>query len=315
MPLKDKIKGLLGSSTGPKPALLGPGSAAENEKTQALRQRIDALPAPGNTTPGAAEEEWAYNLARLRHLIQAEDPRDFLNWDVIRSTMFVAEEPYVATELGYLAQHDEWEDRWEPAIQEWRAGNPQPFTQFRSSSGNLIHHAYHVARFEDATGVRVDELDLVVEFGGGYGSMRRLLNNLGFRGLYVIHDLPEFTMLQDYFLQLGGMEPDSTTFTTELEQLSDVVAGDHSSRSLLIGTWSISEAPIGLREGLVPIADRLNAHLLGYQAEFSGVDNLDFFSKWRAQFAGFEWQDIAIDHIPGANRYVFGIRASTPRST
>src|SRR3712207_7978939 len=51
-------------------------------------------------------------------------------------------------------------------------------TLFRSypawpeSSGNLLHHAYHVCRFEEATGLRAEQLELVVEFGGGYGDRK-----------------------------------------------------------------------------------------------------------------------------------------------
>src|SRR5207244_11597755 len=51
----------------------------------------------------------------------------------------------------------------------------------------------------------VDDLACVLEFGGGYGSMCRLFHNLGFRGRYLIFDLPAFSALQRFFLRSIGM--------------------------------------------------------------------------------------------------------------
>ena len=65
----------------------------------------------------------------------------------------------------------------------------------------MIHHAYHLAQFEEKTRTQVHEIDFVLEFGGGYGSMCRLFYNLGFRGRYVIFDLPSFSALQIYYLK------------------------------------------------------------------------------------------------------------------
>lgn len=310
MGLFAKVKAALARPHTSRPAPLGPISPREEELVASLRARLQTDGASPTPPAEVAENEWIANLSRLRQLVQDDDPRDFLNWDVIRSTMFVAEEPYIEHELAYLQGCKDWATRWEPSIREWAAGNPQPYSKFPSSSGNLIHHAYHVARFENATGVRVSEMDLVIEFGGGYGSMRRLFENLGFRGRYVINDFPEFTHLQDYYLRSGGTGEGSTVFTTGIKELLRVVDAEPDGRALLIGTWSISEAPIELRQALVPVGQRCDAQLLGYQTEFSGVDNVGFFSEWECQFADFSWHDVAIDHIPD-NRYAFGIKAST----
>ena len=48
--------------------------------------------------------------------------------------------------------------------------------------------------------------DVIVEFGGGYGSMCRLVRKLGFKGRYVIFDLRPILALQKYYLGLHGVE-------------------------------------------------------------------------------------------------------------
>ncbi len=138
-----------------------------------LRESLGNLPDPtDNCSP--SEAEWLRNVARLRRLIRSQDPREFLTWDVIERTMFVGDADYLSVELNYLMQHVDWNRMWRPAIREVNGGCPQPYAKYQESSGNLIHHAYHVAQLMDQTSIRVEDLTLVVEFGGGYGSMCRL---------------------------------------------------------------------------------------------------------------------------------------------
>jgi hypothetical protein len=54
------------------------------------------------------------------------------------------------------------------------------------------------------------DADCIVEFGGGFGSMCRLIGALGFRGRYVIFDLPPVLALQRYYLGLHGIEADDS---------------------------------------------------------------------------------------------------------
>jgi len=65
----------------------------------------------------------------------------------------------------------------------------------------LIHHTYHIAQFEDKVGERISNFDFIFKFGGGYGSMCKLLHNPGFKGRYVLYDFPVFSALQEFFLK------------------------------------------------------------------------------------------------------------------
>jgi hypothetical protein len=197
-------------------------------------------------------------------------------------------------------------------------GHPLPYPFYPSSSGNLLHHAYHIAKFEENIRINVNEIKLVFEFGGGYGSMCRLFHNLGFRGKYVIFDLPHFSALQMFYLKsIGLMVHPSHTLTvsagvsciSDLGQLRDLLSHCiDKDNSMFVATWSISETPIYLRQSILQLVADFSAFLIGYQHQFGEVDNLDFFENWRDSFATqFNWYSWQIQHIP-ANSYLFGKR-------
>ncbi len=288
-------------------------SAHEEEFLAELRAAFRSLK-PMTESP--AEPFWARNMELLRELILNDNPREFLRWDVISDTMFVGNTPFVLTELKYLKRRADWNTRWRNAIKESPVGHPVPFIFCRNSSGNLISHAYHVAKFEESTGLQVDEMEWVFEFGGGYGSMCRLFFNLGFRGKYIIYDLPPISALQTYFLKTNDI-PIVSRNTALKSQASVVCASDighlrtvfeehHSFRkTMFIATWSISESPMALRNEILSLVSGLNSFLIAYQDRFGGINNLDFFDDWKKANNRVTWDSWRINHIPG-NTYLVG---------
>jgi hypothetical protein len=265
----------------------------------------------------ASENEWTGNVIRLKELVCNDDPREFTRWDVIQNTMCVNYASYLTSEFKYLKRHPDWENRWRPAIKESAVGHPIPHWQYPKSSGNLIHHAYHIAQFEDTTATRVDSMDFVFEFGGGYGSMCRLLYNLGFNGSYVIFDLPAFSLLQQFYLKAIGVTvhtPESFKNATsgalcisDVGQMKEIISNmPKSDKSLFIATWSLSETPIEFRKSVVPLLSSFKTFLIGYQAQFNEVNNIEFFNEWKSIMSGVEWQDGHLKHIQGHNRYLMG---------
>jgi hypothetical protein len=220
---------------------------------------------------------------RLRRSISRR-PREFLKWDVVTGSMFVGNEPYVDRELQYLKGRPDWKSVWEGVIREDPSGGPKLYKGYRQSSGNRIHQAYHLARFEQETGLSVGRFPLIVEFGGGYGSLCRIIHKLGFQGQYVIFDLPEFAALQKFYLGLLGLplvrerevssgDP-GILCTSELPEL-DSATRMGAKQGLFIATWSLSETGESLREHVVklPGIEGAAAYLIAYQRDFGGVDN------------------------------------------
>lgn len=294
-------------------------SAQEQQLITELRSSFRQLPMFEVDKVSGAAAAWQRNMNRLRGLVLEENPREFLRWDVITQTMFVDDAPYVRAELRSLKQRPDWNVRWRPAIEESPVGRPMPYVFCPRSSGNLIHHAYHLAQFEEKTGGEIQHLDLVLEFGGGYGSMCRLFHNLGFRGTYIIFDLPHFSLLQEYYLRALGLRlqpgaQERVTFAegvyciSDVEKLTTILDSSEFSKSLFLGTWSISETPIHVREKFVPLLSRFNSFLIAYQERFEDVDNIGFFAAWKQTKMDIVWHHWPIAHIPG-NHYLVGMHS------
>ncbi|MBF0625259.1 MAG: hypothetical protein HQL82_10695 [Magnetococcales bacterium] len=294
---------------------LPPPSPREAALIEALRRRIAAHPAtPPRTGDSAAQREWDANVERLRHLVATEDPREFLRWDVITRTMVVGNTAYVQQELAHLRDLPDWGSRWAGVLKESAVGHPRPFPALPGASGNLIHHAYHLARFEAWTGRPVAELGTIFEFGGGYGSLCRLCHRLGFRGRYGILDLPVFADLQEFFLRADGLPVgESVHCSPERESLERRLAPAGAGGRLFLATWSLSETARAVREPLLPFLTTFDHFLIAYQERFNEVDNVAWFGAWQASRPDLHWQERTIAHLPG-NRYLMGSpRAALPR--
>ena len=143
------------------------------------------------------QPEWGNNVTELVKDINNSDPRRFLQWDVIRKTMFVANTSYIVNELKFLIESN-WHI-WKSATEEAQIGYPDPCIFYRKSSDNLIHHAYHLAQLGNQLELNITDIDYVLEFGGGYGSMCRLFHNLGFKGKYIILIFLFFQHFKNFF--------------------------------------------------------------------------------------------------------------------
>lgn len=286
-----------------------------------LRRTITAIVDDGldGTT---TDDAWRKNADRFCQLVLTCDPRDFLQWDVILRTMVVGNAEFVRDELNFLKDLPDWKSRWENAIEESSIGNPTFNDDFPSSSGNLIHQAYHLANFEQKTGMEISQASFVFEFGGGYGSMCRLVHNLNFKGRYVIFDLPPLSALQHFFLNMNGISSiysneffekasNGVICVSELEQLEAILADHMNIRDgVFIANWSLSEAPINLRYSILPLVKSFEAFLVAYQGRFGDTDNIGFFEEWISSMKNVEWHNWKIMHLPNQfyrdNYYLMG---------
>lgn len=285
----------------------------------ALRNEIMSLPEIETSTDSEAEAIWLNNRKELRVQILKDDPREFLTWDVVTGSMFVGNRLFVDSELDYLMKRQNWKTAWEQVIQEDPVGTPKRYNRDKRTSGNRIHTAYHLARFETRTGLSVRESRLIVEFGGGYGSLCRLIHKLGFTGLYVIYDLPELVALQKFYLRSLSMPcidaNDISNLTGQLSGIfctSDInvlrrMESHAAGMPLFIATWSLSETTSSLRQEIIsiPMIRSARAYLIAYQKYFEGMDNMDFFLRWCEKRPDIDWYDSEISHMPGSH-YLFG---------
>ena len=300
-------------------ALLFRRTAVRPERVAELRAEVAALPSQG-AGAGRADQFWTANQAELRRLLLARRPTDFLRWDPVRLTMVKRGRASVAHELAHLRARPDWRPRWRPALRESTVGRPRPVPSHPWASGTAIHHAYHLCRFEEATGVRLEGFPLIVEFGGGYGGFCRLLHALGFSGRYVIFDLPVVTALQRFYLRTLGIpvagpaEPSApargVVTVTEAAELSALLRQWPSSRpQAFVALWSFGETPLALRHDVLGVLDGMDALLLGYTERYREIDNVRFFDQWRAARPDLAWQAIPLAHLKKPEWYLFATRA------
>lgn len=222
-----------------------------------FRAAMAALPEPPNDS---RPPYWAFWRHDLWAQAQAEPADNFWHWPSIRHTMTVQHFP-VTEQLATL-QRDE--ARWLPVIQDTHPHHAR----------NLIHQAYHLALWEDATGQRVEDLESVYEFGGGYGAMADLVHRLGFRGRYSISDLPEFALLQRYFLGQRGVSVEHRD-----------APGD---ADLFMAVYSLSETPLAFRDEFMG-STTARSYLLLYSSHFAEFDNVAWGARLMAERDDQHW--------------------------
>ena len=277
-------------------------------------QRQPALPAGGS----GAEAIWLAYRRRFREDVLTRDPRRFLRWPVLWP-MYKRDAPYIGQCLAHLRAHRDWPSRWRPAVRETAVGDPRPFFDYRESSGNLLYQAYHVCRFEDETGARLPDVDFILEFGGGYGALCRLVYALGFRGTYAIYDFPEFSALQRFYLQAHGLpttaeprpEPGRPAIVTlsTLDDLDELLLGRPPGRAAFVALWSLNETPLAVRDAIMARVMTFDAFVFGYHPQFGEVDNTAWFAAVRARLDdGIEWHSTPFQQHHESVRHLFGAR-------
>jgi hypothetical protein len=135
-------------------------------------------------------------------------------------------------------------------------------------------------RWENATGRRVSELQTIVEIGAGYGALPMLMRRAGFRGRYLIIDLPAFALLQRFYLAQANVDAEW------------IAPGDKISADLVVGLWSLSEmtptdqynALSGLDAGgyLVAGCGKLNIPQIDQTARYEAIEHLPPNGYWLA---------------------------------
>jgi hypothetical protein len=149
--------------------------------------------------PSYVRPDWAERNEQLARDLLPVPPADFLCHPAIAFQMLMGERivphelPYVRERLGDDVLLAEDPVGAPPTV-------PVPGTAIRTSP-NTVHQLYHLLRYEEATGRRVRDAATVVEWGGGFGSLMRLLVRLhGGDPTCVIIDTPVFAALQWLYL-------------------------------------------------------------------------------------------------------------------
>jgi hypothetical protein len=241
--------------------------------------------------------EWADNMQELIERILVDGEEEFkilLNWSIIQKTMFVGNAPYIDTEYEALLR-DESDIKWKKVLHEIDFGNPIPYDKNGNTSGNSVHSAYHIKKFHDYSGARIQDMDAITEFGGGYGCLCRIVRQLGYDKLYCMYDLPILSYIQSFYLKHAGYHhphnnefnviQDNTplAFFNDFSKLQKAMNELRTMRNkLFIATFSLSETPIDLRESIRLMLEHagFNHCLIVFQCGFSKINNVKYFKDF-----------------------------------
>lgn len=238
-----------------------------------FRRRMAQLPEPITDKQPPYWEFWRHQLWQLG---QTDDPANFINWPCVYHTMLV----------------EHWK---EPVLYEFSIvydSLPIKVLEFsRPEYNNLVHQAYHLYQWQQATGRKVSQLSTIVEFGGGYGAMALLCHHLGFKGRYVIYDLPEFSLLQEWYLsqfnRLANIEWNPKRKPQDVD--------------LFMALYSLSEVKPELRDGLMVKAE---SYLFLYSGRWEVFDNVQWVQEGLPLLGHCgNWKHTELTHLPDRNNW------------
>jgi len=160
----------------------------------------------------------------------------------------------------------------------------------------------HLLTFEKVTQRNLNRYTQFVDFGAGIGETTRILSQLYPSKFFAICDLPSTMRISKYYCS-QAWSPISYTFEDDITKIPN------NRKTLVIGTWSISETDLDTRE---KVFSHFRGHdfLMAVQPRFEDINNARYFAK--------TFQNIAKVEIKFANMaplwqcqdqpfYVFGL--------
>lgn len=216
-----------------------------------------------------SDDFWQGKRAEIRAAVAKSDPDSFLAWACVQATMFVGEAPYLKAERADLDDG----------------------TLLSCRDTNDIHQAYHLHQWEKRAVRRVSDLKTIVEFGGGYGALARVSHALGFTGRYVLVDLPELLLLQEFYLSGHGVQAEYRTIEKFRPTRCD----------LFIAIRSLSECDRAVRDAALA-----KARARGFLFNYAGAESEEYFHRFASENSkALRWARYETPHLP-TNTYRIG---------
>lgn len=234
----------------------------------------------------------------LKEKVQSEGYENFLKWDFIYTTMFHIPDPVVLKTL----QNSNYWNIWKEALNRDEFGNPPNYNECPNSDGNTIHHTYSLLQLANfMPDFDINKYHTIYEFGGGYGNLCKIIHRLGFKGTYIIQDLPEFSKLQKNYLEKVGIDTSQIWFVSSVETPINV--------DLFISLWAIDEVPSNLRETVLNNI-KTKEYLLAYndgERNKLKFNNFGCLTSLTNANSDYSWKNYEIKHLP-TNYYLLGRR-------
>ena len=116
---------------------------------------------------------------------------------------------------------------------------PRVYYQPTKYDPTTVQHLFTLQRFTEVTGVKIEDLTNVYEWGAGFGSLARLIMDKSYAA-YTIIDLPLLIAVQQVYLKLCGHVEHDVRWLSPSEAClldSDLLYPD-----LFVAMWSLEES-------------------------------------------------------------------------
>ena len=147
------------------------------------------------------------------------------------------------------------------------------------------------------TGLSLDNLGLVFEFGAGTGQMASVLHDLPFSCLHVVYDMPPMLLTQRHWCRKVGVAVrilghdveikdaarcvKRTVQTRQLSDVAQLLSSRASSDTLFVATYSLTEADFDTRAQIVQMTRQFGRMYLMFAATaWDGIDTLGYMRHW-----------------------------------
>jgi len=120
------------------------------------------------------------------------------------------------------------------------------------SSENTIHQAFHLSSYYNFTNKNFVDSQRIIEWGGGYGCLARIVKKINPNCTYIIMDLPELSVLQYVYLSsiFGQNEVNFITKNLEIEAGKiNLISSDYFmsldeeiKTDTFISNWALTES-------------------------------------------------------------------------
>ena len=213
-------------------------------------------------TPGYEWKSWA---SEVRESFDSGVPIGFLSLPILTHTMVFARRRGVRlTELRIKYVEEQFSSTIsKKLLREDYIGLPTITSSQYVTSANRSHHASHLACYSHNTGRHFWDSATVLEWGGGYGDMARLVRRMNPGMTYIIIDLPEMLALQ--YIYLASLESESSINLVNLREQLAIVPGKinlisaYTDISMLskiktdsfISTWALTESQRSIQQSVL----------------------------------------------------------------
>jgi hypothetical protein len=210
----------------------------------------------GASDPIAPGYDWSSWVASVRRSFAAGVPVNFLGHPTLRHTMVYSRRGGLRnTNFRTRFVHDVYgDDATRRLLREDAAGRPVITDLRYLTSANRAHHAMHLAAYKRTCGHDFWDVSSVIEWGGGYGDMARLIRRMKSGVTYSIVDLPEIAALQ--YVYLAAIEGEDAVHVVVPDtglpvngKINLISAYDMPriaerwNADAFVSTWAITESP------------------------------------------------------------------------